>query len=118
MNDVTEYTSVETEWSRKATMMEFAAFSMPTKLPLPSQVNILKDGLLENRSYSRPHLAGNQSENMIGSPTFLLGEIQTWTEGREQRLARIRAVRGKYASVLTSSEAFAQRKRDEIKLER
>jgi broad specificity phosphatase PhoE len=36
---------------------------------------------------------------------------------REERLARIRAVKGKYASVLTSSEAFAQRKREEIELE-
>jgi hypothetical protein len=38
-------------------------------------------------------------------------------KSREKRLARIRAVKGKYASVLTSSEAFAKRKREEIELE-
>ena len=37
---------------------------------------------------------------------------------QEKRLARILSVKGKYSSVLTSSDEFAQRKREEIQMER
>ena len=37
---------------------------------------------------------------------------------QEQRLVRILSVRGKYSSVLTSSDEFAQRKQEEIQMER
>ncbi len=102
MNGEVEYNSVETGCSSKTVMMEFADSETPTKFPFFSPVNILKYSLLENQFVSRPD--------------YLPGEIlRTW---REQQLARIRAIKGKYASVLTSSEEFAQRKREEIKLER
>jgi hypothetical protein len=37
---------------------------------------------------------------------------------REQRLALINSVRGKYADSLSSSDDFAQRKQEEIQMER
>ena len=37
---------------------------------------------------------------------------------QEKRLARILSVKGKYSSVLTSSDEFAQRKQEEIQMER
>jgi hypothetical protein len=37
---------------------------------------------------------------------------------QEQRLAQILSVKGKYSSVLTSSDEFAQRKQEEIQTER
>ena len=37
---------------------------------------------------------------------------------QERRLAQILSVKGKYSSVLTSSDEFAQRKQEEIQMER
>jgi len=44
-----------------------------------------------------------------------LGKSQTL---QEKRLADIQSVKGKYASVLTSSDDYAKRKQEEIRLER
>lgn len=104
MRNIREYNSAETGWIRKATAMGTGNSALPITFPLRSQVNILKHGLMENQSSSRPD--------------HLLGEIRSWQEVREQRLTQIRAIKGKYASALTNSEAFAQRKREEIELER
>jgi len=43
------------------------------------------------------------------------GKTQTL---QEKRLAHIQSVKGKYASVLSSSEDFAKRKQEEIQMER
>ena len=45
-----------------------------------------------------------------------IGEEQQVSQ--EKRLARILSVKGKYSSVLTSSDEFAQRKQEEIQMER
>lgn len=37
---------------------------------------------------------------------------------QEKRLAQILSIKGKYSSVLTSSDEFAQRKQEEIQMER
>lgn len=100
MNGVAEHNSSEIGQICKM-MIEFIPSEMPTKLPFSARVNILGSSLRKNESTSRPD--------------YLPGEIRTW---REQRLARILAIEGKYASVLTSSEEFARRKREEIELER
>ncbi len=46
-----------------------------------------------------------------------LNEGQTDTPLTESRYARVRAVRGKYAHVPTSSDAFARKKQEEIEQE-
>ena len=45
-----------------------------------------------------------------------IGEEQQVSQ--EQRLARILSVKGKYSTVLTSSDEFAQRKQEEVQMER
>lgn len=79
-------------------MTELASSLTPIKYPPSSRLIILKNSLMENPSNSRSG--------------YLQWEIQTWIEAREQRLARIRAIKGKYASILISSEEFAKRKRE------
>lgn len=46
-------------------------------------------------------------------PLHLPGEIRR----NDARIARIRSLRGKYAYIETSSEAFALRKREELRAE-
>ena len=104
MFSMAEYSPAGTGWIYRTVDMEFGASTMPIKLPLRSQVSIFRHGLMESHTSSRSD--------------HLPGEVRSWQEGREQRLTRIRAVKGKYASALTDSEAFARRKREEIELER
>lgn len=69
--------------------------------------------ILENRA---KELGLSKEELVKRYVAEAIGEEQQVPQ--EQRLARILSVRGKYSSVLTSSDEFAQRKQDEIQMER
>jgi len=98
MNRTTEYEYVKTEWT---SIVAPIVSTIPTKSFSSPYIIVLDNGLMKNPSSSHP----NRS----------IGVARTW---REQHLAQIRAIKGKYASVLTSSEDFAKRKRQETRLER
>jgi len=40
--------------------------------------------------------------------------VQDWEQAERDRVARVRAVRGKYAHIPTSSDAFTRKKQEEI----
>lgn len=69
--------------------------------------------ILENRA---KELGLSKEELVKRYVAEAIGEEQQVSQ--EQRLARILSVRGKYSSVLTSSDEFAQRKQEEIQMER
>jgi len=69
--------------------------------------------ILENRA---KELGLSKEELIKRYVAEAIGEGQQVSQ--EQRLAQIISVKGKYSSVLTSSDEFAQRKQEEIQMER
>lgn len=69
--------------------------------------------ILENRA---KELGLTKEELIKRYVAEAIGEDQQVSQ--EQRLAQILSVKGKYSSVLTSSDEFAQRKQEEIQMER
>lgn len=95
----------ESEQASKSAFIMGAAFLAlvsTTELPTTriSSNNLFQTGLLTNLTASR---AG-----------YLLGEQECW---QIMRIARIKALRGKFAFVSTSSEEFANRKHEETNQE-
>ena len=68
---------------------------------------------LENRARE---LGLSKEELVKRYVTEAIGEKQQILQ--EKCLARILSIKGKYSSVLTSSDEFAQRKQEEIQMER
>ena len=69
--------------------------------------------LLENRA---KELGLSKEELVKRYIAEAIGDDQQVSQ--KQRLARILSIKGKYSSVLTSSDEFAQRKQEEIQMER
>jgi hypothetical protein len=101
MTYITKHTSASPSWVIKNTLcVSFIAASVIPN-PMKSSVNLVSPRLMEEASSSRLK--------------YLNGGAQI---RYALRVAQIRAIRGKYAFVPTSSEEFAFHKQKEIELER
>lgn len=86
---------------------------------LQSTVPVFPSGVLPvvafRSSSSELHAGGSMQNASAPGALCVQDERELW---KEIRRARIRALKGRYAFVGTSSEDFARRKREEIGLER